>query len=131
MGFFTGGTAHFVAPAGTMKQLAQMLERRLSIGSSDAGLKSKLPPDVANRKVYDHLLQLALIGLQRVISLLPWSLVSAPKPGLMQMMAYRLPAPQVSGPRWIYEELFDLTAVLRWWSGLTRRRPEGRHPLRA
>lgn len=32
MGFFTGGTAHFVAPAGTMKQLAQMLEGRLSIG---------------------------------------------------------------------------------------------------
>jgi uncharacterized protein (TIGR03435 family) len=33
MGFFTGGTAHFVAPAGTMKQLAQMLEGRLSIGN--------------------------------------------------------------------------------------------------
>ena len=32
MGFFTGGTAHFVAPAGTMKQLAQMLEGRLAIG---------------------------------------------------------------------------------------------------
>lgn len=32
MGFFTGGSAHFVAPAGTMKQLAQMLESRLSIG---------------------------------------------------------------------------------------------------
>jgi len=32
MGSFTGGTAHFVAPAGTMKQLAQMLEGRLSIG---------------------------------------------------------------------------------------------------
>jgi uncharacterized protein (TIGR03435 family) len=32
MGFFSGGTAHFVAPAGTMKQLAQMLEGRLSIG---------------------------------------------------------------------------------------------------
>jgi uncharacterized protein (TIGR03435 family) len=32
MGFFTGGSAHFVAPAGTMKQLAQMLEGRLSIG---------------------------------------------------------------------------------------------------
>jgi uncharacterized protein (TIGR03435 family) len=32
MGFFTGDTAHFVAPAGTMKQLAQMLEGRLSIG---------------------------------------------------------------------------------------------------
>jgi uncharacterized protein (TIGR03435 family) len=31
MGFFTPGTAHFVAPAGTMKQLAQMLEGRLSI----------------------------------------------------------------------------------------------------
>ncbi len=31
MGFFTGGSAHFVAPAGTMKQLAQMLEGRLSI----------------------------------------------------------------------------------------------------
>jgi len=34
MGFFTGGTAHFVAPAGTMKQLAQMIEGRLSIGGS-------------------------------------------------------------------------------------------------
>ena len=32
MGFFTGGAAHFVAPAGTMKQLSQMLEGRLSIG---------------------------------------------------------------------------------------------------
>ena len=32
MGFFTGGTAHFVAPGGTMKQLAQMLEGRLAIG---------------------------------------------------------------------------------------------------
>jgi len=32
MGFFSGGSAHFVAPAGTMKQLAQMLEGRLSIG---------------------------------------------------------------------------------------------------
>lgn len=30
--FFTGGTAHFVAPAGTMKQVAQMLKGRLSIG---------------------------------------------------------------------------------------------------
>ena len=32
MGFFTGGTAHFVAPGGTMKQLAGMLEGRLSMG---------------------------------------------------------------------------------------------------
>ena len=32
MGFFTGDTAHFVAPAGTMKELAQWLEGRLSIG---------------------------------------------------------------------------------------------------
>lgn len=32
MGFFSDGTAHYVAPAGTMKQLAQMLEGRLSIG---------------------------------------------------------------------------------------------------
>lgn len=32
MGFFSGGSAHFVAPAGTMKQLAQMLEGRLSLG---------------------------------------------------------------------------------------------------
>jgi len=32
MGFFTGDTAHFVAPAGAMKQLAQMLEGRLFIG---------------------------------------------------------------------------------------------------
>jgi uncharacterized protein (TIGR03435 family) len=30
--FFTGGTAHFVAPGGTMKQVAQMLEGRLAIG---------------------------------------------------------------------------------------------------
>lgn len=46
--FFTGGTAHFVAPAGTMKQLAQMLEGRLAIAGGtprpvvDAtGLKGK------------------------------------------------------------------------------------------
>jgi uncharacterized protein (TIGR03435 family) len=32
MGFNTGGTAYFVAPAGTMKQLTQMLEARLSNG---------------------------------------------------------------------------------------------------
>jgi uncharacterized protein (TIGR03435 family) len=32
MGFYTGGSAHFVAPAGTMAQLAQMLEGRLSTG---------------------------------------------------------------------------------------------------
>lgn len=35
-GFFTGDTAHFVAPAGTMKQLAQWLEGRLSIGGGTA-----------------------------------------------------------------------------------------------
>jgi putative transposase len=27
--------------------------------------------------------------------------------------------------------LDKISAVLRWWSGLTRRRPKGRHPLRA
>lgn len=27
--------------------------------------------------------------------------------------------------------LDKIPAVLRWWSGLTRRRPEGRHPFRA
>jgi uncharacterized protein (TIGR03435 family) len=32
MGFNTGGTAYFVAPAGTMKQLTQLLEARLSSG---------------------------------------------------------------------------------------------------
>jgi uncharacterized protein (TIGR03435 family) len=32
MGYYTGDTAHFVAPGGTMKQLAQMVEGRLSIG---------------------------------------------------------------------------------------------------
>ena len=32
MGFFRGGTAHFVAPGGTMRQLALMLEGRLSLG---------------------------------------------------------------------------------------------------
>jgi len=36
MGHFTNGTAHFVAPGGTMKQLAQMLESRLAIGGGTA-----------------------------------------------------------------------------------------------
>jgi uncharacterized protein (TIGR03435 family) len=34
MSFFIGDTVHFVAPAGTMKQLAQMLEHRLPIDGS-------------------------------------------------------------------------------------------------
>lgn len=36
MGFFTGGTAHFAAPGGTIKQLAQWLEGRLSVGDASA-----------------------------------------------------------------------------------------------